>query len=352
MLPEGLELHRLVPRVFGGRGRRGACGLLQHRRARGHGGAHRHAAGSSGPTGESAGHHGRSPRAVRHLRAPGHLRPARSCQYLQPGRRPGPAARAGALGRRFPAAARQQQVHQVHALRGHLREGAALRRVGLHWGRPFHEDHRARQPAHRRGRLRPVRPVHHPLPHRCACGSRRREPHHGGHPGSGGGNRGAGGAGRAHGLGRGPGAFPRGGDAGTLGRGPARRGLRQGLRHRFRRRPHHYGGGQRVRGIPRLRRAAPHVHELLSRLGALREAALPAVHGPAFQRQIAAPDDGRGGEEHAGGRGRRGGTPSVRCVHHALRGEEVRVRRAGAFHGGRCDPWGRHERCGLGARRA
>ena len=36
----------------------GACGLLQHRRARGHGGAHRHAAGSSGPTGESAGHHG------------------------------------------------------------------------------------------------------------------------------------------------------------------------------------------------------------------------------------------------------------------------------------------------------
>ena len=36
VLPEGLELHRLVPRVFGGRGRRGACGLLQHRRARGH----------------------------------------------------------------------------------------------------------------------------------------------------------------------------------------------------------------------------------------------------------------------------------------------------------------------------
>lgn len=54
----------------------------------------------------------------------------------------------------------------------------------------------------------------------------------------------------------------------------------------------HYGRGQRVRGIPRLRRAAPHVHELLSRLGALREAALPAVHGPAFQRQVAAPDDG------------------------------------------------------------
>ena len=42
-------------------------------------------------------------------------------------------------------------------------------------------------------------------------------------------------------------------------------------------------------------------------LGALREAALPAVHGPAFQRQVAAPDDGCGGEEHAGGRGRRGG---------------------------------------------
>lgn len=50
VLPEGLELHRLVPRVFGGRGRRGACGLLQHRRARGHAGAHRHPAGSGGPT--------------------------------------------------------------------------------------------------------------------------------------------------------------------------------------------------------------------------------------------------------------------------------------------------------------
>ena len=101
---------------------------------RGHGGAHRHAAGSSGPTGESAGHHGRSPRALRHLRAPGHLRPARPCEHLQPDRTPPRSlARAGALGRRLPAAARQQQVHQVHALRGHLREGAALRRVGLHW---------------------------------------------------------------------------------------------------------------------------------------------------------------------------------------------------------------------------
>ena len=68
---------------------------------------------------------------------------------------PWPLARAGALGRRLPAAARQQQVHQVHALRGHLREGAALRGVGLHGGGAVHEDHRARQPAHRRGRVRP-----------------------------------------------------------------------------------------------------------------------------------------------------------------------------------------------------
>ena len=49
--------------------------------------------------------------------------------------------------------------------------------------------------------------------------------------GPGRGDRGAGGPSRARRLGGGCGAFPRRGHAGTLGRGPARRGLRQGVRH-------------------------------------------------------------------------------------------------------------------------
>ena len=107
----------------------GPGGGVQHRRCRGHGRAHRHPAGSRGASGEPAGHHGRPSGALRHLRAPGHLRPALPFQHLQPaGCRRGPAG-AGAVGCHLPAAARQQQVHQVHALRGHLRQGAALRRV-------------------------------------------------------------------------------------------------------------------------------------------------------------------------------------------------------------------------------
>ncbi|MFR3452416.1 MAG: 2Fe-2S iron-sulfur cluster-binding protein [Collinsella sp.] len=47
--------------------------------------------GGGGPTGEPAGHHGRPSGALRHLRAPGHLRPALPFQHLQPaGCRRGP----------------------------------------------------------------------------------------------------------------------------------------------------------------------------------------------------------------------------------------------------------------------
>ncbi len=43
-------------------------------------------------------------------------------------------------------------------------------------------------------------------------------------------------------------------------------------------------------------------------------------------------------KKHARRRGRRGWQAAVCRVRYALRGEEVRVRRAGAFHGGRRDP--------------
>ena len=122
------------------------------------------------------------------------LRPARPCEHLQPGRRPA-LPEPAPWDADFPLQRDSSKCIKCMRCVAICEEGAALRGVGLHGGGAVHEDHRTRQPAHRRGRVRPCAASASPIapPGRLPARDDVR-PHHGGHPGSGGGNRRAGGA--------------------------------------------------------------------------------------------------------------------------------------------------------------
>ena len=272
---------------------------------------------------------------MHHVQAQRHLRAAKTRELARRGGLGArPRVRLRSVGWGIPLAARRHQMHPLHALRRRMRQGAAL--LGVGDVRPCGQSGRAgcRRCAHRRCGLCSLRPVHHPLsdgrPH-CARRHRQRA-------------RGAcrspddnGGPGRARhplGVGRGRGPCPRAGHAGPHGVGIARARLRLRLRHRLRRRPHHYGGSERVHRMGQGRQAAAHVHELLPGLGALRQAALLAVCRAALLEQVPAPDAGRHGEGASVRTSCRTGKTHLRRLRYAVRRQEIRGGRPSAVLGG------------------
>jgi len=217
------------------------------------------------------------------------------------------------------------EMHPVRALRGGLPADAGGLGAGIHRARRKH--------AHRAGggcdpqriALHPVRPVLGALP-----GGRnlRAQPRPGSLCGAGGPEealRGADCPGGARGPGRGFRLCARHAADGQDLLGPATPRIQRGVRHQFRRRPHHHGRGFRVRRTLRARQGrAAADHQLLPVVDRLHGKVRAGLHCALLDGQVAA-GDGRGaGEDLLRQADRAGSQGHLRGLHHALHGQEVR----------------------------